>query len=460
MLYRLVKLDPQWQMALLLSAFAVFICLVYGYLYGPRDSYHVVFPLFLLYFLSRNSFAYLACTVFEASLPITGRQILCARILARLALIWVPISAASLTRLALWGTQSASAVRITLEIGAALTLGLLSFSCLHVGKLFVGWRWRYMNHALVITCFGIGAFLFPLLPVSVVAATFAAAAAVLFSCVWVWAPQSFPFAVSEIALPFSQQPLQYDALSQSPTNIRESLAGAIGDGSRSRDAQFWWKPLFQTIFVRPFFWSFAMIVFWLLLGGAWSWFFLFFFVAAGFSQIHYRSHWLFTIPISRRKLFALLLLPQLILTTFIYALQTSFRSYVFLFAHVGQSSDLRVTLIATTVFIACNLLAVLVAHAAWWRGVKRPLRATVGILSFLIVASISVSPFIRKLSLGTYQLEFQESLFQYTMNWFSQILPGNLLTVIGIATVLLGALYWLASKQFSELEVSKIRLIV
>jgi hypothetical protein len=114
----------------------------------------------------------------------------------------------------------------------------------------------------------------------------------------------------------------------------------------------------------------------------------------------------------------------------------------------------RTMLANVAAMLAANLLSAFLVNFAWWHRIGRTLRKAVPLLYFLAMFS----------GLGVYwQLSSHsphtfEPLGATTLAWALRILPLDIFALTGIAIVFLGALYWIVSKQFCELEISPVQM--
>jgi len=332
MIYQLVKWNLGWIMAIPLAGLMALVYLLYP---THGNQFEMVMPLcILLYIATRRPqfFSDEPCTVFEAALPIHGRQIFYARVLALGVFIGPPIFAAAAARLVRGGAAGWIDARIILEIGAAFTVVLLFPLCLRAGKFAVSRK--PPSNVMTLVTFGaaliIGTLAVRTLPAQAVFAICAAATGALLWYGWARTPEAFEIVAAEGQRAVAKLPRR---LSGPGTEAAAKTEGDVAEAQQSltQAAQSWkpgWNlwarmPLLRIVFST----SYPMAV--LLvpvasLFGLWGWPLLAFYMGAIFVGVHKDTPWLHTIPVSRHKLFALLLLPLVALVIGGLAVQTGF----------------------------------------------------------------------------------------------------------------------------------------
>lgn len=440
MTYQLMKFTLAWKLAVPMAVLAASITLLD---HRPGNPVAVAFPLLILYLIAgRRLRLQEPCTVFEASLPIHARQIFCARVIALLAFAWLPVLAAVAVNVMLGGSSAWTAAEVDVGIGAVFTVLALSPLCIRVGTFTVSSKHRGLidlNYVISFTALMSSALVLPHISFAVVLGVFFTTTASLLGYAWARIPESFQIVSAERGEGFQQEPTT-----------------AIPQSSRAAGILVW-APLLRTLSLSSYASLFAVVPM-LFFIGSWAWPFLTLVFAGVFLQIHFRSHWLFTLPISRHKLFATLSLPLLGVLIGGCALSVYLRFSLVEDPQLDGAATAKMLLITITAMAAISLLAVLLVNFAWWHRIGRALRITVPSICGLALVSFVVFGVAQPSFSDNYKLQHGESMAGVVLVGASRILPNDMFALAGIAVIFVGGLYWLASKQFSELEVSSQRI--
>jgi hypothetical protein len=441
MIYRLMKLKFIWIMAAFMAIFMVLLVVVVSLLdRRSNDPFAITLPLWILYVVSGHKLALQnPCTVFEASLPIPTWQIFCTRVLGLVAFVWFPVLALVAAKLALGAPSASSTAEIIVESGAVITVLMLSPLCLRITKPFVSSKPGTISSVVsIFVLFSANLVLVlshtPLLIVLVVC--FLAAAALL------------GYARARIPASFEIVPMETGGLQQGPEQAIPHSSRRSSKRSSRTGRILVWMPIIRTLSIKSFVILIPMLPIFALIG-SWAWPFLTFVFAAIFTTIHMRSLWLFTLPVSRRKLFAFVMLPLLGLLIVGCALKAAFMQHT---QRMGASAP-KTILIAVTAIASSSLLAVLLTNFPWWHRFGRRLRTAMPVIYLTAVVSSIAITVMRPSTIGVYKLRSGDPLAGTVVMWAARILPNNLLVLAGIAILFLAGLYWIVSKQFCELEI-------
>ncbi len=287
MIWQLVKRDPAWQM---MPYFAVTGAVVWGF--GSSDPSQALATVLggsaIGMCISYRGFRR-RYTLFQATLPIAGKQLFLSRVLSRLAFLWVPILCASAAMAVVGGNWTWHAQLALLEYLAVATLALLLIECVRVQTIDPPpWLAIIVFGAIVVSAPTIGVFL----PTSValivaVLGGCALASVALFLKAWSEVPKCFQLA--PIALQGGE-----------PVSLRSEHAGP------AMQTIPWW-PVFRAVYFGNWntgLWVFAMLFVFVQLAIFGSGFAVFALVYIPLTYAGYRTglRWLIHLPIPARKL--------------------------------------------------------------------------------------------------------------------------------------------------------------
>jgi hypothetical protein len=272
---RLVKRDRAWQMALMLAVAIGVAAPLF-----PSDLPKVIsLQLVSIAFLGCSLYGrpHVRATLFEAALPITGRDLFLARTLSLLAMVWLPVLCAVITTL-LVRADGALALAMV-EAAAIFTPAILLQQNIRIQEI-AGPQWSPFFGVLFWAAGGLTwHFLMPGVELSVCSLVGALVSAAVLIRTWFSVPPSFQVVslrtVDPIAFP-------------------ESVPALF----LPRKA-FTWLPV-----LRSFWWGMALFFLLMALQGMEEiWFYyLFFIVVYAAVQSRRRTRWLFALPLSCRAL--------------------------------------------------------------------------------------------------------------------------------------------------------------
>ncbi len=283
MILRLLKRDPAWKIGVGVASLTVvqLLSVVPG---GPDPHWTR-----LLFVQASLIIAVFWCphrraTLFEAALPIEGRQLFLARLLSRLALVWLPVLAGILVALSVPDTGWPEVLGM-LECGILFTLACLLPLSVRVQECAIP---AGLLAALWTGLAAAGALAWHFLPPGPFLAVFALAGALILLRTWFAIPASFQVA-----------PMQEVGSTSSPRSTRDAQPLA------------WWPVVRSAGFVMPL-GLFAMGVY---LGrwGELSVPSVAIFVIMANVYARQRTRWLYALPLSFRALALVTVIPSLVL---------------------------------------------------------------------------------------------------------------------------------------------------
>ena len=276
MILQLVKRDPAWQMALMLA-----VVLAVAAPLSPSDRTGMnalLFGTVAILACSVQARSHIRATLFEAALPIDGRDLFRARILSLMALVWLPVFC-GVSAILLLKDDGSRAVAL-LEAAAILTPAILLPQAMGVREIAArSWWARWAGAPIAI----LGGVAWYFLPAGVVLGMAGAVTAAIVYSAWVAVPASFQVAPLEAADPVAP-------------------SDSVPDVAAARLA-FRWLPALRSAFWRAPVMYFVSLV---MLGvfGTWWAFFPIFVVQATLDSRR-RTSWLAALPLSSRRLLAI-----------------------------------------------------------------------------------------------------------------------------------------------------------
>ena len=217
------------------------------------------------------------CTLYEAALPIRGRDLWLARVLALLALLWLPVLATSGI---LVGLKTPPAPLI--EVSAVYSVLMLGAKCIRIGEFALP---RWMNPVGLVTIVASGT----LVPIFMNLANLPPAGEVLGACGLLGAAL---FVTGLSRVPESFQ-------------IAPESAGSSGRPMPAKGSHFMWSPVWASL-ARWRWYALLLTANWMFIGAR---------SLQSVSMLPFlpmirdRLSWLFALPISMRRLFAMIALP-------------------------------------------------------------------------------------------------------------------------------------------------------
>lgn len=361
-------------------------------------------------------------SLFEAGLPIRARHIFCARMVTILTLKWTLILIFVAAVLSARTTYGARAAIFLFQAGAITTLAYIGLNSIGAEEVTPPRLWRRTIYAAVfVSILGlvVQALSLPIswLQIACVLAICGLGSAVLFLRTWRSFPESFQFSPKEPVKEKSQ---------------RRGLALP----------SFAWGPALSAVYDLK-------IVGWILLVLAWAAmgnvFILCLWTLGVFAQIRTRltlkHRWIFGLPISRHRLFAMSALAPLAAIPLSALIQLHFSpqpATVIIFEAAAGAG-------ASLLFFAAFQVANFIPHAGPWRKVSLTLAA-------FIPGGWLVWHWFNPMS---HARRFQTLPFEL---WFASIPPARLPLVLIAAASILLALYWLAYLGFRRMEIPPRRL--
>ena len=286
MIWQLMKRDPAWRWVRYLALACVGMA-GWGHFRYTRDDWQGLAELFLmincLIVLIRGGMAELD-TRFQATLPVTVRQVLLSRVLSLLALEWLPVLAGMFLLAAL---RDSEVHAVPLKLWSAITCVVVIVGCINIrrGSQTAGYFTAVLPPILLFSTLPRFSFLRDSITVSVLAVSGLIAAAV-FLRTWQTVTGSFQFA--PIAAPHAP-----------PEEGRLPIA------RRHRTSA--WIPALRTLSPWGIYWTLLLFVLELVdptLPAS-----MVFMMAFGWQIAWFGSRWLTTLPVSPRVLMAVVLLP-------------------------------------------------------------------------------------------------------------------------------------------------------
>jgi hypothetical protein len=277
---QLMRRDFAWRITLPLSILSAILLARW-----PVLGFAMILPLLMM--ISRLS--HRRASLFEASLPIRGRQIFLARLLSMLALVWLPLLTwivAVLVR----GRSEWSAYAM-LVISAIVTLAIILPYSVRTGELRtppVGLI-ALPVVALAVVC-GLAIYV---LPPPLAVALFALAIVGVFLKTWLAIPESFQTAPKEAGAAVSP--------SSPTTEPHTGPANAVG----------WWWPILRSVFVPMSLLYFLLMAVVGALGAMWL-VYICILSSSVYAITRPRTRWMNSLPLSHRGLLLMGLVPTVV----------------------------------------------------------------------------------------------------------------------------------------------------
>jgi hypothetical protein len=401
MIYQLIRRDPAWKATpwiALLSAVA-WAC---PPPIGQFGKFIAMMGLF-------SGMPHRRASRFEAGLPIEARDLLLARTLSLMAVIWIPALLGAAGIVVVRGFSALAAE--PLAVGALCTLMAAVAQTAWLKELAGPPRILYLPFFFLPVAG-------PLMvdhPVPLVPPLCTLAGVGLFVWAWVAVPRSFQL---------------------SSAGLKANRAA--GQASRPAPlAAFRWAPVWRSVGS----WQYVFVVTMmglLTLGGGWLWtpFWLLF----AWMGSRTKTRWLWALPVGRRALLWTIMGP--ILAAHVLGYLASFRIHL----RAPPVSDLRVVVVTLATILAWVMLTILFCVLLDWRGfarIPRYILTTVFLLFFAIwsMACFATMYFARH-DAATWARDALARL--------GRTAPMGLPALIAAAAAVLFALYWAVEKVFSE----------
>lgn len=407
MILYLIRRHLVWMTALGVSLGCALILLIHLWHPGAPFGGALIFSCFwvfasILILLLRGE----RCTPFEAALPISGRQILAARLLSSTILIWFPVLPLWATIVVLGRGSDRGLLMLIIEAASIVTAAQLTVQSLRIRECAPP-RWAAATAPFAVVL----AFLFTVvdrISTSWVLLACALASGALLGKMWLTVPKSFQVA-----------PLRLISADQ---KVRRFPARLV------------WLPVWRTLLTRNLVVWFVVTVGMVGLtnvGVALSVLIVVLLFTAGLS----RNHWLFTLPLSRHRLFLCMIGPTLGLFLATNLLRMGWLGL-----------EPRIVIANLAAQAATSLLGISAFELPFSAHARRASRAvlTVPALLFMIL-------YIPWSTWASFQARTSELV---AAGWLSQILPGNFSLSILAASGFLGVLYWVAFRGFGLIEIT------
>lgn len=432
MIWQLMRLDPAWRLVGPTT-------LVFGtldalwHLFPHRGGVVAAMPfavvfVFWLIVVSGAPLIQQSETRFQATLPVTVREVFAARVLSMCALLWVPAGTAAIMLIVL---RDAGVSDLPLRTWSVVTCIVLGLQC-------GGIRGLTMRLTLPLIALPVSAFVLSLVVVTedwpfrnsfawdlaVFGCWMMAAAAIVHT--WRVVPMSFQLARAE--------PLPAD-----PSVVADHPARSRGAPSRSRGAP--WKPVLKTIFpllgLEYLFYFLAMCIMGSPLG-------VYFVVMSSQNWISYRAHirWLFALPVRSYALLAALLLPGILSLAGGYLAGIYLRPILRFMPIRALDTGLRTQIVTVTFIAGWSLLANLCALAGDSHRVRRVLPSGYWSAVFALLFMMAGLALIASQALSRFE----------PVPLLSSKLPASPGGTIAVSVVVLGALLWALDAMFGQVE--------
>jgi hypothetical protein len=400
MIYQLIRRDPAWKAT---PWFALVSAVVWA-CSPPIAQFGALVAMMGLF----AGMPQRRATRFEAGLPIEARDLLLARMLSLMAVVWIP-ALAGVAGIAVARGVSALAVE-PLAVGALCTLMAAVAQAAWLKKL-AGPQWILYPLFLLLPVAG------PLVvdhQVPLVPPLCAVAGVGLF--VWAWAAVPRSFQLSSAGLKASR---------------------AVGQARRPAPlAAFRWAPVWRSVCS----WQYVFVVTMMglqTLGGQWLWTPLWLLFAWMGSRM--KTRWLWALPVGRRALLWTIMGP--ILAAHVLGYLASFRIHL----RAPPVSDLRVVIVTLATILAWVMLTILFCVLLDWRGFARIPRDILTTAFFSLFAICSVAIFATLFFSSHGATWDRDALVE-----LGRTAPMGLPALIAAAAAVLLALYWAVEKVFSE----------
>jgi hypothetical protein len=415
MIWQLMKRDWAWRM----TPWAAVLCAIFargGWAYSA---------LFFLAMVSWNDPGFLSnCNVYEAALPIEARALWLSRIASRLALLWLPVLAAT-AALALRGDH----LPYLLAGAGVWTVVVLVVKRFRIREFSVP---RWVRFCAIIVPFAVFGPVGPSLdafggPASarVVLAICGVVGAALFLSGWFAVPKTF----------------------------QSALVRPTGWGLRERGrSRFVWSPVFRSIFRRPMWFTLFLLLSQLSIGSV---FVPFVFLPVFLTMTRASQRWLSPLPVASRTLFRLTLAPLA------GAIVVAAVIRVFVDREHPIAPRTRIVELAVELGILCLLLWL--GELIDWFGLSRfkpsvrGIPLAVGMVLLLIPMVVGALSLNRLRAASPLIAANSWQTFDGALRLLATALPENGLLLALTLTAPLAALYWLTEKTYAEMEYPRVR---
>jgi uncharacterized membrane protein YidH (DUF202 family) len=404
MIYQLVRLDWQrfWLATLIFGV--VLGGLGFAILTRQQASTIPAAVLLNILLLALVAVARYRATPFQAALPIPARDLFMARLLPILAVIWIPLLAAVGAGYLAGARASSPRFQWLIAEGAVSTVGVLVLLSARLRELSAPRaliNWFFLPYMLTGALVSV---VWPGIVLAVCAATIAA---------WLWRDLA--------AMPKAFQVAPADAAAEQPARHRTRFARPV-----------WW-PVLRSMFARQPRAMLAYSVMFLLypMASVIASLMLALFVFQGWVSMR----WVWALPVSRRRILALGLLPLLALETAVQAAKPA--------GFIQAGEFVTVALLCTSCHLAIRS----------WKGLRAGAKFLVATGSIVCVCGpISLSLADVHYGKGIRSHYWRSYTAEYVAAHLVRFPPGILLILIAGTLIALGALYWLLQRQFETAD--------
>ncbi|HUP03374.1 MAG TPA: hypothetical protein VMU19_05265, partial [Bryobacteraceae bacterium] len=400
MIYQLIRRDPAWKAT---PWFALVSAVVWAGA-SPMFNFGVLTLVIGLIGGTPNRRA----SRFQAGLPIEARDLLLARALSLMAIVWVPALSGTAGIVAVKGFSALAAK--PLAVAALCTLMAATAQAAWLKEL-AGPQWALFSLFML---FVFAATLTVQHPVPLVPPLCALAGVGLFGWARVAVPRSFQ-------------------LSSAGVKTYQAAGRHTGTGPL---AAFRWAPVFRSVYSLKYLCFLTFVSFQVATG---TWLFTTFWLLVAWLPLRPRTRWLWALPVGRRTLLWTMMGPLLAAHALGYL--ASFLTH----RHAPPASEPRVVVAGLATILAWAMLTMLFCVLADWRGFARvPRRILSAAFSSLFViwygASVAALLFTR----------YSAAWEQHALSQLARAAPLSLPALIAAAAAVLIALYLAIEKVFSE----------
>ena len=399
MIYQLIRRDPAWKaMRWLALVSAVVWAFAPARQFGPMIAMMVLF----------SGMPHRRASRFEAGLPIEARDLLLARTLSLMAVVWIPALSGAAGIVVVRGFSALAAK--PLAVGALCTL-MAAVAQIAWRKELAGPQWTVFPLFMLLPVAG------PLMaehPVPLVPPLCALVGVGLFVWAWVAVPRSFQLSSAGLRA--------YHATGQAR---RPALLAA-----------FRWAPVLRSVCC----WQYVYFVPWMgFTTATGQWLLTPFWLVIAWQGSRTKTRWLWALPVGRRALLWTMMGP--ILAAQVLGYLASFRFH----RHAAPVAEPRVVVVTLAAILGWVMLTIFFCVLFDWRGfarIPRRILTTVFLSLFGVwyVASFAV----------LYFAPHGDTWARDALVQLGRTAPMGLPALIATAAAVLTALYWAVEKVFSE----------
>lgn len=411
MILRLVKRDPAWQMTRML---AVMVVIAVAAPLGFSKVNIVVAVAATLLGCSASARPHVHATLFEAALPITGRDLFLARTLSLLATVWLPLLCGVAAILLVRADRPLALMLV--EAAAVLTPLILLQQAIRVGEI-AGPQWPlFLVCALAGAVCGLPWYS---LPPGVVLSICGLVSAALLTETWFAVPPSLQVVSLKVAEPA--------AVPASPV-------------ARTASA---WMPILRS--APSGFGALVMV----LLGAFRTWFIFFPMLAVlPVVESRQRTRWLFALPLSYRALLTITLVSAVVPVLAGVAVGMWISPFIDYRPMVAGPDQAVMRILTLEAAALCSLFLVFASELPRWHLLRR-LSITVRAIVMSLFLGVPITAYLLAISHPI----ASRALFHSILLRLTSALPNPVLAV-SAAAVPVCAMYWLLERQFGQSELT------